>query len=270
MKILKQILDFYIKSSLHVGFAVLSLVYITAFSNDLCKHIIYPCCVFCGTVFGYNVLKYFEVLTKKTIVLRKYFCIVLVTIITFVGFLFFLNRLTTIVKVQLMLAGIMVFIYPFLRKFGIIKMFLVAFVVAFITAFISFNPKYTSVSWLIICSAFAQRFFILSALMLPFEIADAKEDAKYFDTLPQKFGLVRTKYFGYFLLVVFLIFDIVYSIYNSNFRMQFFLIDIAIAIVTAVFIFYSNENRSQYYTSFWVESVPIFWLALFLIFGQVL
>jgi len=34
---------------------------------------------------------------------------------------------------------------------------------------------------------------------------------------------------------------------------------IIIAVITALFLAFANEKRSKYYTSFWVESVPIVW-----------
>jgi len=35
--------------------------------------------------------------------------------------------------------------------------------------------------------------------------------------------------------------------------------DIAVGIVTTLFLAFANEKRTKYYTSFWVESIPIFW-----------
>jgi len=37
-----------------------------------------------------------------------------------------------------------------------------------------------------------------------------------------------------------------------------------ITFVTALFLAFSNKNQSKYYSAFWVESLPIFWLVLFL------
>jgi hypothetical protein len=55
---------------------------------------------------------------------------------------------------------------------------------------------------------------------------------------------------------------------NGNFNIQFFKLklnlDIAIAIVITLFLAFANEKRTKYYTSFWVESIPIVWWLLLL------
>ena len=89
MSFLKRLLDFYIKSSIHVGVAVFSLVYVTAFSDYLSKNIAYPSCVFFGTIIGYNFLKYFYFFYKGNFQAKKYYGILIVSILATVGFLFF-------------------------------------------------------------------------------------------------------------------------------------------------------------------------------------
>jgi hypothetical protein len=39
-------------------------------------------------------------------------------------------------------------------------------------------------------------------------------------------------------------------------------IEFSIAFVIALFLAFANEQRSRYYTSFWVESIPIVWWLL--------
>jgi hypothetical protein len=43
------------------------------------------------------------------------------------------------------------------------------------------------------------------------------------------------------------------------------IISVFIGLITVVLIHFSSIHRNKYYTSFWVESVPIFWLILLLI-----
>ena len=259
MQILKRLLDFYIQSSIHVGLALFSLVYVTAFENDLCRHITYPCCVMFGTILGYNFLKYFEVFRQGKFYRFKYFAIILVCIFSVYGFYFFYRRMFDIIKIQLVISGILVLVYPLLRKHGILKMFFVSFVVAYLTAFayIIASPMYHGIATL----DFIKRFVLISALMIPFEIYDSQHDDKAMNTLPQKYGVETAKKFGYLMLLLFVILDVV----NHNVKIQYLFIDILIAIVTAVAIYFSSIKRSQYYTSFWVESIPILWWILLLI-----
>jgi hypothetical protein len=44
-----------------------------------------------------------------------------------------------------------------------------------------------------------------------------------------------------------------------TFDLHDLLINLIMVITLMLFIAFANPNRSKYYTSFWVESVPIFW-----------
>ena len=176
MSFLKQLFDFYIKSSLHVGLAVLSLVYVTAFSDDLYKDIVYPSCVFFGTVLGYNFLKYFYVFWKGNYHSKKYYGILLISFFAFVGFLFFFLWLKRSVQINIIISGIAVLVYPLLRKYGWVKLFLVSIVVTHVSVYIPFQ----TVKWLPFdfYVSLTQRFFILTSLLIPFEILDSKTNLK--------------------------------------------------------------------------------------------
>jgi hypothetical protein len=162
-------------------------------------------------------------------------------------------ELSTSIQVAFAKIGFVVLMYPFLRKYGFLKMFIVAFSVAFITAFIpEINYK---LNWIYLF----QRFLIVICLLIPLEIHDLETDSKTLKTLPQIIGIQNLKIIGYFLLVLFCIFD--FDFFQLNFA-----IDIVIATVISVFIFFSDGKCSKYYTSFWVESIPIIWWILLLLF----
>ena len=260
MYYLKRLLDFYILSSIHVGLAVFSLVYSTAFENDFCKHITYPCCVFFGTILGYNYLKYFEIFRKGKFHSLKYYGILIISILAFFGFYFFFIRMINAIKIQLIIGGFMVLIYPLFRKQGIIKMFWVSLVIAYLTAFVYSNasPLIHGIRAL----EFVKRFVFISALMIPFEIYDSQHDDKTLNTLPQKFGIKTAKKTGYVLLFLFIVLDVLNFHFNKTIRIQYLFVDIIIVLVTGLAIYFSSVKNNQYYTSFWVESIPILWLVL--------
>jgi uncharacterized membrane protein YczE len=95
-------------------------------------------------------------------------------------------------------------------------------------------------------------------LLIPFEIYDSKHDAITLQTIPQKFGVKKTKYLGYLFLICFCILSL---------QLQYEILDIVIAIVIGLFIRFSSTKNTKYYTSFWVESIPILWWILVLIFN---
>lgn len=263
MQILKRLLDFYIQSSIHVGLAVFSLVYVTAFENDLCKHITYPCCVLFGTILGYNFLKYFDIFRVGKFHSLKYYGIILICLFSVFGFYFFFRRMFDVIKIQLVIAGFLVLIYPMLRKYGILKMFFVSFVIAFLTAFV--YPVVSPMFKGIIAFEFIKRFLFVSALMIPFEIYDSKHDEKVLNTLPQRLGIKIAKKIGYWLLLLFVFFEVLNFNLDAHYKIHYLIIDIVIAIFTAIAIYFSSLKRSQYYTSFWVESIPILWLGLLIL-----
>jgi hypothetical protein len=165
--------------------------------------------------------------------------------------------LKSVLQIPILIAGLLVLIYPFLRKYGWLKIFLVSFVVSIISVYIPFIlVKPILLDFYI---SLIQRFFILISLLIPFEILDSKTDAISLQTLPQKFGIKKAKLFGILLVIPFIILEFIKT--NSSYLV------LPIGIMTVLFIHFSSVERNKYYTSFWVESVPICWLILVLIFS---
>ena len=100
-----------------------------------------------------------------------------------------------------------------------------------------------------------QRFILIFVLILIFEIIDLKFDDPHLKTVPQQIGVSKTKRVGVALMVLFFLLEYL----SADFRIEFFALKSALAITTILFLLFSNENRSRYYASFWVESIPIFW-----------
>lgn len=251
MRVLKLFFDFYIKASLHVGCAVFCFVLLTDIGASLKPNLQYVYCVFLGTIAGYNFLKYYAIITIKKHLTAKYLGIVFLSLLSLLGFFYFFCQIGNNLKIQLLLAFVFVIIYPLIRINGGLKFFWVSFVLAYITVLIPMFTSHCSIFW-IICE-FTKRILVISALLIPFEILDSKKDPISMNTVPQRFGISGAKLFGYFFIFLFLFF-------------QSTPIDCIIAVITLVFIYFSSSKRNQYYTLFWVESVPIFWLLLVLIF----
>jgi hypothetical protein len=214
----------------------------------------YPCCVFFGTIIGYNFLKYFYVFWNGSFDSKKYYFILLVCILSFLGFLFFFFLLKRSIQFNLLKSGIAVLVYPFLRKFGWLKLFFVSAVVTYVTVFIPFdNVIENRFEFGINC---IQRFLILSSLLVPFEIMDSINDPVSLQTLPQKFGINKSKLLGMLWVIPFIILE--FFKFNSS------LVSLFIGLVTVILIHFSSVQRNKYYTNFWVESVPIFWMVALL------
>lgn len=238
MKVLKQFLDFYINTSIHVATAVFALVQITKLDLTISTNLCLDYFIFFGTVLGYNFLKYAKVFNNKIFTFHKNHSIVLVSLIAFVGVFFSFFQIEKTIQISFFKIGLLVAIYPFIRKFGFIKMIFVSFCLTLITVYIlEINHSY----WYLI-----KRYLLIFCLLIPLEICDLKSDSKTIKTLPRIIGIRNLKILGYCLLVIFCFLQISFS-------------NLSFAFLVAVFIFFSDENRSNYYASFWVESLPIFW-----------
>ncbi|WP_304196798.1 hypothetical protein [Flavobacterium alvei] len=127
----------------------------------------------------------------------------------------------------------------------------------FITVYIPFQTE----KWLPIefYLSLIQRFFLLISLLIPFEIMDSKTDDSSLNTLPQLFGVDSVKLFGILLVIPFIILE--FQKLHPSYLV------LPVGIITVILINFTELHRNKYYTSFWVESVPILWLIL-LVFNQ--
>lgn len=243
----RKIFNFYIQSSIHVGIAVFCLVQLSVQQWSS-----YSFLVLFGTIVGYNFLKYSEWFFTAKFFRIQYIGILGVTLFSALGFLWFFLQQDTAVQFHMLFAFGLVVLYPFIRKTGWLKPFYVSFVVSYITLFIPLN-NHEEVIWL-----FVQRFLLLSSVMIPFEILDSSKDAEAMKTLPHCFGIARTKQIGYGMVGLFCI--------TSFHALSIHYPCIIYALSSLIAIYFSTEKRSWYYTSFWVESLPIFWVLVLLFF----
>ena len=244
----REIVNFYIQSSIHVGIAVFCLVQLSVQQWSS-----YSFLVLFGTIVGYNFLKYSEWFLSTPFFRIQYIGILGVTLISVLGFLWFFLQQDTTIQLHLLIAFGLVVWYPFIRKTGWLKPFYVSFVVSYITLFIPLKSD------LDVIALFVQRFLLLSSVMIPFEILDSSKDAVAMKTLPHCFGIARTKQIGYGLVGLYSIASLL--VLDNNY---FFPIA---ALTSLIAIYFSTEKKSWYYTSFWVESLPIFWLLVLLFFN---
>ncbi len=244
MKFLKLILNFYINTSIHVAFAVLALVQITKWNLNISINSNFNFFIFFGTILGYNFLKYFEVFWNRTFTFKNNYEIVVVTINAFFGMIFYFFKLDFIYQLAFLKIGVLILIYPFIRKFGWIKMVFVSFCLTLIMVYIpTINQKF---NWIYLL----KRFIIIFCLLIPLEICNLETDSRTIKTLPKIIGIQNLKLLGYFLLGIFSVLQIAFC-------------DLLFAFLVFIAIFFSDENKSKYYTSFWVESLPIVWWFLF-------
>ena len=275
MRILRKIFDFYLDGSIHVALSCFSLVQITQLYFNIPKDFLIANFAFFGTIVSYNFVKYESfVRTKKDQIPKKFRAILVLFFLSLIaaGFWFFqLERISQIISVVFLILTLL-YALPFFpnkknaRNWAGIKIYIVALNWVGVTVALPVLNASTSITpfFFLVC---IQQFILIFVLILIFEIIDLAQDDPHLQTVPQQIGLKQTKILGYVLLVVFCV--LAFFERNINFESSFFplLLVFVITIVTALFLAFANEKRSKYYTSFWVESVPILWW-LMLVFFQ--
>ena len=256
MLVFKQIFDLYIKSSLHVAFAIFSFVKVVELSLNISSNLFLEVAIFSGSVLGYTVLKYYEFWKSTKFSLHKNKFILGIAIIAFLTFMFCFYQLKVSFQIAFLQIFFLVVFYPFLRKFWFLKIAIVSFCVTYVVSYIPTLD--TKMLFFFDTILQFKLFFLICALLIPFEIYDSQHDAITLQTIPQKFGIKKTKYIGYMFLVVFCVLSLL---------LRYEILDFVLAIIIGFFIRFSSTKNTKYYTSFWVESIPILWWFIVLIFN---
>lgn len=269
MNLFKNILNFYVNSSIHVALAVYSLVRITELYFDLPYNENLDYFIFYATITGYNFIKYAGVAKFYHRSLTK--SMRLIQIFSFLSFcllVYYGSNLSTTVLIYFIPFAVLTLVYvvPFLggfqknlRRVSYLKIFLVAFVWSGVTTVIPLIVGEYQYEVNIIL-LFVQRMLFILVLILPFEIRDMKLDFKNLKTLPQKIGIEKTKKVGFVLLLFSLTIEFLITT-SFAYRNSY----LVICFILLIFLMRSSQNQSKFYSSLWVESIPIFWWILILI-----
>lgn len=270
MTFLKYLFNFYINASIHVALAVYSLTRITEYYFDLPYNQNLDYFIFFGTITGYNFIKYAGVAKFYHMSLTK--SMRLIQIFSFICFcllVYYAWQLPIKTLLYFSPFGLLTVLYivPFLGGFqknlrgvSYLKIFIVAGVWSGVTSTIPLLDGGHEVDANLMFHLVQRTLFVL-VLILPFEIRDVQLDLKDIRTLPQKIGIAQTKKFGLALLLFALTFEfLITEVYV--FRNVF----LAICFVMLMLLMRTQEQQSKYYSSFWVESLPVFWWLILLIF----
>ena len=260
-------LNFYLNASVHVALAVYSFLRITEAYFELEHHVNLGYFTFFSSISGYNFVKYFGIakfhhrsLTKNLKIIQYF---------SFVCFLLMCYYGAQLAMHVLLLYGcfaILTILYalPFLggfqkslRSISYVKVGVVALVWSGVTVVV---PLVAAGNDLPISSTVCyaiQRMLLICVLMVPFDIRDMKFDVVYFQTIPTKIGVEKTKKIAYVLLLFTLVLEFVMTpgeVFRSLYLVMFFML--------LFFVMRAKNEQSQYYSSFWVEAIPIVWWLL--------
>ena len=259
----KLFFDYYINSSLHVSFCIICYIITINLINQIHVNWQDIAFVFFTTFFSYNFIKFNETLTSinkpVSVLLKNFFFKALISLVISL-YLFF--DLSTSKKIFVIIISIVTVLYTIplisnytLRSNPILKILTVAFcwtmlivVFPFFGVLDFFNLVYYS--FLI--------FYLVTAQMIPFEIRDIIKDKDLIKTIIHNYGIKNSKNIGYCILTLAMLLTIIVCCFSENFVLKNS--TLIVILITAILVSLSDEKQNKYYSSFIVESVPIYWL----------
>lgn len=276
MALLKQIFNFYIDSSIHVALAVFALSWVTLleFGIPYDEAVLYF--IFFASITGYNFVKYFGLARFHHRSLTNWLKLIQVfSLMCFIGMCYFALKLELISLVVLLGFGVVTFLYaiPFLpnkilydkhknlRNVSGLKVYIIALVWAGVTVVLPILNNHVPLDTNVVVTGF-QRFVFVTVLMFPFEIRDLNYDSLKLATIPQQIGIKNTKMVGVLLLMLFFLLEFLKPQLNVEHTVSMLIT----MFVTLMFLIFANRNQGRYYSSFWVEGIPLVWLLLLLVF----
>ena len=272
MGILRRLLDFYLRSSMHVAFSAASLVLMTQHVFKLPYDVPMVLFVFLGTITGYNFVKYDEIArVRSAIVSRKIRAIATLSLACFIGaaVCFLQFRLATQLLSLALLALTALYTLPFFpnrrnaRNWAGVKIYIVSVCWVGVTLVLPLVDAGVALSqdFLLKC---IQRFLLIFSLVLIFEIVDMEKDDPHLQTVPQTIGRSKTKMLGSFLMLAFLLLELL----RSDFDVIQFFINGILTIIVIAFLQFATPQRHRYYSLLWAESIPIMWFLMVLMADQ--
>lgn len=269
-RILRNLLNFYINSSLHVAIAVVCLGAVSLLNFGIEEDYSLLVFIFLGTITSYNFVKFAGVAGFQHSSLPKNLkTIQIFSFLVFVGLIISIVYQPFEILVLAAGAGTLTLLYALpvfsasrnLRTIPGLKIYVIGMVVSIVTVIM---PLYLKVNiWQEdVIIVFVQRFILVVALVLPFEIRDLKFDRLQLETIPQRIGVSRTKTIGYFLVLVVVLLEFL----KQEIRPVNVYSLVVTGMVTILFLKGSTLNQGEYYASVWVEAIPILWFLL--LFGM--
>ena len=259
----KLLFDYYINSSLHVSFCVICYIISINLINQIHVNWEDIAFVFFTTFFSYNFIKFNELLTSinkpVSLLLKSFF---LKAVISLVISLYLFFNLSSSKQIFVVIISIITVLYTIplisnytLRDNPILKILTVAFCW---TMLIVIFPFFGVLDFINIVYYSLLIFCLVTAQMIPFEIRDMLKDKDLVKTIIHNYGIKYSKNIGYFVLIIALLFTMItgYLLENLVFKNSILII----ILITAILVNFSREKQNKYYSSFIVESVPIYWL----------
>lgn len=266
--IFKKNFDFYIFSNIHVALAAFCLTKITLLEVGISDNTA-PFFVFLATLISYNMIRLMRLNSIKSwfnnwfVTHQKHILILL--LLAFLPLLYLLFQIRLKPLLVLFPFALFTLLYTFpVSKFSLrekpgVKLFLIALSWAGITVFFPLVQNFMQLRDVDFIT-FLQRFLFVFAITIPFDIRDLQYDKESMKTIPQQIGIQNSKRLAIILIVLFFILE-----FFKTSDLQSIIIVFLISVLSILLIYKMIIKRSKYYTSFFIEALPIVWLLLYVV-----
>lgn len=272
MRIIRVLFDFYLDASIHVGLVVTALILASSLLLNIPIDNSLLGFSFFSTIVCYNFIKYGVEAKKYLIVSKTYHKRIQVfSFLSFFSAIWFAVQLNREVWLTVVVLSVLCLLYaiPFfprtrnLRNLAGFKIYIVGLVWAGFTVLLPVFQEKLSMDWDMFV-LFVQRFLFVIVLMLPFEIRDMETDFEELRTIPQIIGIRNTTLLAIILTLLF----VLLTFFKDNLSQMEIISRILLGVVLIPMLLASKKKQSKYFTSFWIEAIPIFWVILIVVLRE--
>jgi hypothetical protein len=268
MEVFKAIFRFYINASIHVALAVVALCVFACRQYDLTIDFSLLVFIFLSSITAYNFVKYAPLAKlyhkRLTDNLKQ---------IQVFSFLVFIGLVVSVFYIDLQIIavcsimGLLTLLYALpvrrrnLREIALLKVFVIALIWAtttYLLPFLNESILWNDLGWKWYFNYF-EHFVWVVMLMIPFEIRDLKYDRKHIKTIVSVMGVFKTKVLS-FSIILLLAF---YRIFIDHPKQLWVYIFVYLSLLAGIGL--SKEVQKPYYSSFFIEALPVFWMILTLL-----
>ena len=252
-----------------MALAVVSFVGVTMIELNIDSNPSLLLFIFFGAVTAYNFIKYATLARfRHRSLTNSLRAIQIFSLFCFIGLVYFALKQPLPVLVAAGAFGLISLLYVVplsstrknLRSVSRVKIVVIAFSWAGVTIIL---PALTrDVIYIYALTAiFIQRFLFVVVLTLPFDIRDLGLDEPELSTIPQIYGVENTRTVGIIFLSLVAVIEVL-KLWAAPIEI---IILIAVVTITYFLVRKSTEAQSKYFTSFWIEGIPILWWLLLLL-----
>jgi 4-hydroxybenzoate polyprenyltransferase len=268
----KSFIRFLVFSNIWVAFCVLAFALSSELLLETANHQISKF-VFFATVFTYNFQRVVRIWNGANHMRKDWLLKYRVTIYSLIlfggimsGYYFFHFQILT--QLLIVFSGIISLLYPFgLRKIPFSKIFVISFVWTISTMLLLVLENNILITQNVVLHL-VSRFLFVFAITIPFDIRDLKYDTQNLQTIPLFFGTKKARFMAVISVFICAIIAILQYFENTLISSNLLAL-ILLYFVSSIFIVKSDENKSEMYFSFWIESLSILAYLLLIISGLI-